>query len=328
MLGTIALTWVNYIGIKTAATLNNALTLIIGLGGVLLITGGLFNGETANMAPFFVGGMKGFLGVMIMTPFMFVGFNVIPQAAEEMNLPHKSIGKILIVSVMMAVFFYMLVILAVSASLAPNEMNLDSLVTADAMSKVFGGAWAGKALIMAGLAGIITSWIGFYVGGSRAIYAMAKANILPEFLGKIHPKYQTPCNAVLLIGIATFFAPLFGRKMLVWLVDAGGLGIQIAYFLVCIAFVILRKKEPDMARPFRAGNGSWIGWVAVVLGFLFILAFLPGSPAALVWPNEWLLVGVWYILGAILFFWAKGKYGTEKMDKNMHDHVFGDKHIA
>ncbi len=320
--GSIVLTWVNYVGIRTAAFFQAVFTVMIAVAGIMLVTGSLFTGSTEKMAPFFDNGMKGIMAVLIMTPFMFVGFNVIPQAAEEINLPYKSIGKVLILSVFMAALFYMLIIFGVSRALTPAEMKASKLVTADAMAALLGGPWAGKLLILGGIAGIISSWNGFYIGASRAIYAMARAKMLPGFLAYIHPKYKTPTNAVLLIGALSVMAPLFGRKMLVWLVEAGGLSICVAYLLVCIAFVVLRHREPDMPRPFQVSNGKLVGYVAIILSVGFCLLYLPGSPSALVWPYEWAIIGGWTVLGVVFYFWARTTYGSNAADSFMRREVF------
>lgn len=308
-LGAAAMTWINIIGIKTCALLQKVVTLLIIVVGVMLVTGSLFNGETSNMEPLFAGGAAGLLGVLIMTPFMFVGFDVIPQAAEEMNLPYRKIGMVLLISVCMAVAWYILIILGVSLALTSEESQASSLATSDAMIAIFGGGWAGKLLILAGIGGIITSWNSFLVGGSRAIYAMACAKMLPEFLAKLHPRYNTPVNAILLIGVLSIFAPLMGRKALVWLVDAGGLGIVVAYASVALSFLILRKREPDMPRPFKVKGGVAVGWCALVLACGIVLLYMPFSPAALIWPFEWAIVGVWSAIGFAFYVWARVVHG-------------------
>ena len=304
-LGAVAMTWINIIGIKTCALLQKVVTLLILLVGVMLVTGALFNGEGANMEPLFVGGGVGILAVLIMTPFMFVGFDVIPQAAEEIDLPYDQIGKVLILSVVMAVFWYVFVILAVALALSPEETAASGLPTADAMSAVFGGTWAGKLLVIAGIGGIVTSWNAFLVGGSRAVYAMAHARMLPAFLGRLHPVHRTPVNAILMIGALSVIAPFFGRSTLVWLVDAGGLGIIVAYAMVAASFLALRRNEPDMPRPFRVRHGVWVGRAALALAIGIALLYLPFSPAALIWPYEWAIAGGWAALGLAFYLWAR-----------------------
>ena len=309
--GAVAMTWINIRGIQASAFLQKVVTLMIMVVGIMLVTGSLFNGETSNMEPLFVNGAKGMLTVLIMTPFMFVGFDVIPQAAEEIDLPYRQIGRILVVSVFMAVAWYILMILGVSLLMSPVQTASSSLATADAMTLAFGGGWAGKLLVVAGIGGILTSWNAFLVGGSRAVYAMAHARMLPSFLGKMHPKYNTPVNAILLIGALSIIAPLFGRKTLVWLVDAGGLGIVIAYATVTLSFLVLRVKEPEMPRPFKVAKGKLVGYCALILSLGITALYLPGSPSALIWPYEWAIVLVWTVLGLIFYLWARSMHASE-----------------
>ena len=309
--GAIVMTWINIRGIQASAVMQKVVTLLIMVVGLMLVTGSLFNGESANMEPLFVDGYKGLMAVLIMTPFMFVGFDVIPQAAEEIDLPYRQIGRILVLSVCMAVGWYVLMVLAVSLMMTPAELGTSTLATADAMSLAFGGGWAGKLLVLAGIGGILTSWNAFLVGGSRAVYAMAHARMLPAFLGRLHPRYNTPVNAILLIGALSIVAPLFGRKSLVWLVDAGGLGIVIAYATVALSFLVLRRKEPEMERPFRVAHGNLVGYGALILSTGIVLLYLPGSPAALIWPYEWAIVLAWTILGVIFYLWARATHAEE-----------------
>lgn len=322
--GSVLVTIVNYFGIKPVAFAQAVVTALIGIVGLLFMTGSVVNGSSQLMEPLFVGGWTGIFAVLVMTPFMFVGFDVIPQAAEEINVPYKSIGKILIFSVILAVVWYVLIIFGVARTLTPEAMAASTLVTADAMATMFNGEWAGTLLVIAGIGGIMTSWNAFYVGGSRAIYAMAKAKMLPEFLAYLHPKYKTPTNAILLIGVLSVIAPLFGRRMLVWLVDAGGLAIVVAFLMVAISFVILRKKEPEMERPFKVSGGSTVGYLAIALSIFFIVLYLPGMPAALLWPYEWAMVLGWVILGAVFYYWAKSVYGTHAAHEAMADKVKGE----
>ncbi|WP_100401536.1 APC family permease [Bacillus sp. FJAT-42315] len=322
ILGSIIIAWINFRGIKFSTVITFILTLLIAIAGILLITGSSISGNAANMQPLFENGTAGLLAVIIMTPFMFVGFDVIPQAAEEINLPQKQIGKLLIFSVILAVIWYILIIFGVSRVLTPTEMAESTLVTADAMAKAFGGSqFMGNVLVLGGIGGILTSWIGFYVGGSRAIYALAKSGMLPKSLGELHPKYNTPHKAILLIAVLSTVAPLFGRPALVWLVDAGGLGLVVAWFMVAVSFIILRKKHPTMHRPFKLPGGTAIGWIAAFMALGVSILYMPGMPSALIWPYEWVIVFAWIVLGAILYKYSMSKYGTKNSDKHMDEEI-------
>ena len=303
----IVVTAINILGIRTAARLQVLATTLVLLVGLMLVGGGIGNGDTANIAPAWNDGAKGLLGVLIMVPFMFVGFDVIPQSAEEIDIPFAEIGKLLMLSIALAVAWYVAMIWAVSMGLDEEARQASSLPTADATAALLGGAWAGKLLVVAGIGGILTSWNAFLIGGSRAIYALARAGQLPAALGRLHPKYNTPHNALLLIGGLSFIAPLFGRPALVWLVDAGGLGIVVAYAFVAWSFLKLRANEPGMERPYRVANGRLVGWVALVLSIGIAFLYLPFSPAALVWPHEWLIVIGWILLGVLMLRAAPGR---------------------
>ena len=301
VIAAIAITWLNIIGVRMAAFVQTVV-----VGSVLLV--GLFflfgvslgaDSSSSRATPLFVDGVPGVLGVLVMVPFLFVGFDVIPQAAEEIDVPQSMIGKLLVFAVVLAALWYALIVFGVALALPAEARAESSLVTADAMRTVWGDVGA-QALVLAGLGGILTSWNAFVVGGSRAIYAMARAGQLPKALARLHPRYRTPYNAILLIGGLSIIAPLFGRPALVWLVDAGGLGIVIAYAVVAACFLKLRRSEPDLARPYRVRAGGIVGVAALALSIGLAVLYLPGSAAALLWPQEWVIVLAWTALGGVL----------------------------
>lgn len=301
----LVMTGVNVLGIKPAAVVQAIVTGIILLSGILFVTGSLPAGDSANLEPLFRNGMTGTLSVLIMVPMMFIGFDVIPQAAEEIDLPRRLIGVLLVLSVLMALVWYVLMILGVALTFSATELDQVELATATANASVWGGQWAGNLMVIGGIAGIMTSWNAFLVGASRAVYALARAGMLPGWLGHLHPRFNTPYAAILLIGSFACISPLFGRQILIWLINAGGLAVIIAYGMVAASFLVLRRREPDMPRPFRVAKGTVTGVAALVLSILLLLLYLPGSPAALTWPYEWLICLGWVALGAGFFVWAR-----------------------
>lgn len=306
------MTALNYFGTKNVALFQNAVTVLIAVVGIMLFGGSVAHGSIHNITPAFHNGIKGIIAIAVMTPFMFMGFDVIPQAAEEMNVPYRSIGKILLLSVIMAIVWYVMIIFSTSMALSPQEIENSSIATADAMKKMYGGnEWALKLLVLAGIGGILTSWNAFFVGGSRALYAMSERGMLPSSLGKIHPQYRTPGNAILLIGFITSLAPIFGKKMLTWLVNAGSLAVVIAYLMVALSFIILRMKEPALHRPYEVSNWKLVGTGAILMTGVMITLCLPGFPAALVWPSEWGIILSWCVLGGAFYWVAPGR----KMNK-------------
>lgn len=302
--GSVLMTILNIRGVSMAALVQSVVVLAILIVGLLFVSGALFTGDITNMQPLMKDGVSGIALVLVMVPFMFVGFDTIPQAAEEIDLPFKDIGAVLMISVLMAIAWYSLIVLGVGLVMDEATINTSAVVTAEANARVY-GELGGTVLLIAGLAGIITSWNAFILGGSRAIYALAHAGLLPDFLGRLHPEYHTPKNAIILIGALSIIGPFFGRPVLVWVVDAGGLGIVIAYAMVAWSFLVLRKKEPELERPYKVPFGNLIGSLALVLSIGLGLLYLPGSPSALVWPQEWGIVILWAILGAILYGFSR-----------------------
>ena len=317
----VLITFINIIGAKTAAILQTVLTAIIAIAGILLVVGSAINGDGANITgQMWESGTGTTLGsvfkVACMTPFLFIGFDVIPQAAEEINVPYKKIGKIMLLSIFLAVAWYLLIIFAVcyimpQSAIAQEMSSQNGLVSAKAIEIAFRSPLMGKVLIIGGLCGIITSWNSFLMGGSRALYSMGESLMIPKMFGKLG-KHKTPEAAIILCGIACVVAPFFGRGVLVWLVDAASFGCVIAYMFVSISFCILRKKKPEMARPYKVKAGRFVGVMAVLMaGFMTLLYIVPASfSAALVW-QEWIVVGIWLALGAFFYFYSKKKYGAE-----------------
>lgn len=309
---------INIIGAKTAAILQTVLTCIIGGAGILLIVASVINGTVDNLdGQIFAGtttgvNIKAIIGVAAMSPFYFIGFDVIPQAAEEINVPPKKIGNILILSVVLAVIFYAFVIIAVGFVMNPGDIiasqEATGLVTADAMAAAFNTKIMAKVIIVGGMCGIVTSWNSFLLGGSRAMYSMAESYMIPKFFAKLHPKHKTPVNALILIGILTMLAPFAGRKMLVWISDAGNFGCCFAYCMVALSFMILRKKEPDMPRPYKVPCYKFFGTMAVIMsGFMVAMYCIPGSGGNLI-LQEWLMVLGWSALGGVFYVVCKVKY--------------------
>lgn len=308
----------NIIGMKKAARFQKILTCVIAAVGIALVAGAAYSGNVNNLQnQLLVGDTNGEIiqniaKVAIMTPFFLFGFDVIPQAAEEINVPLKKLGKMMILSIIMAVSFYVLVVLAVgyvmdAGQIKTSMSSATGLVTADAMGVAFNNANMAKVLIIGGLCGIVTSWNSFLIGGSRALYSMSVSYMLPRKFAVLHKKYNTPVNSLLLIGALSVISPFFGRSMLVWIVDAGNFACCFAYCIVSLSFIVLRRKEADMRRPYKVKHYKFVGIVAVIMsGTMSAMYIIPETNCTLVW-QEWVIVGGWILLGIIMAYISKKK---------------------
>ena len=186
----------------------------------------------------------------------------------------------------------------VGLSLDAATLDGRALPTADAMSAVYGSPWAGRVLVIGGAFGILTSWNAFFLGASRLVFAMARGGMLPAVFARLHPRHGSPVAVIVLLTAISALAPFFGRPALVWLVDAGSLATVVAYLLVAAAFLLIRRRHPDLPRPYRVAAPTLVGWLAVAATLFFLVLYLPGSPSALIWPEEWAIVLLWTVLGA------------------------------
>lgn len=298
--GAVVIGVVNYFGIRMSSFLQGAAATTLFMVGLAFFLPGQWTGAAANLEPRFVS-VEGFFRVVIMTPFLFLGFDVIPQVAEEIKIPFRAVGRLILISIVMAMSWYVLVQWTVGLNLDETARRSSELVTADAMSAVYSSPWGGRVLIFGGVLGIVTSWNAFFIGASRLLFAMARGGMLPPRFARLHPRYESPVAVIVLLTGISAVAPFFGRQVLVWLVDAGGLATVLAYFLVTVSFLRLRKRHPGLDRAYQVPVPALTGALALTATLFFILLYLPGSPSALIWPQEWLIVVLWAVLGASLY---------------------------
>lgn len=307
----VLLTWLNIRGIKQASFFQTSIVLFVIVMTLALVVLSFMEGERGNMEPLFTGGGAGIIAVLVVVPFMFVGFDVIPQSAEEVKIEPRKVGRIVVFSVAMAGVFYVAILFTTSSALPAAEMGDFDLATADAMGVLAGHEFWSNVVVAGGLAGLLTSWNAFLIGASRLIWAMATSGMLPTWFAKLHPKHKTPVNALLFIGALSVLAPFFGEHMMVWLVDAGSPSIVITYILVSAVFVRLRKREPNMERPMRIGGyknnsvGIVVGLASVVLTIGLLILYLPGMPAGLDLPT-YVMFGLWWLLGLVFLLRIPG----------------------
>ena len=329
IVGAIVMTVLNLAGAKSSAIFQTTATVAMAIGGIAFFVSGVATGEVENLKPMFTDG-QGLVAVILAVPAMFVGFDVIPQAAEEMNMPLNKIGKVMIIAIVMAATWYIIMILGTAMS-TPGDVlsgyvnDPDCVPVANCFAYALGSPVWGKLMICAAMCGILTSWNGFIVGASRVIFSMARAHMLPGIFAKVNKK-GVPVAAILLVGIVTILSPLLGKSALVWFVDAAAFGTVVAYFMVSLSFLILRKKEPELARPFKVNAGIVVGILAVGVALFMATLYLPlYSPAPLL-GIEWALVGGWIVLGIILFIANKAGANGKKSKAEIEYQMFGDEY--
>lgn len=288
-------------GIKVSGRIQTVMAFALVGSIALLSIVALFNNQTSlqNLKPLFSPAntpISGILAVVAIAPWAYVGFDSIPQAAEEFNFsPKKALG-IMIVSILLGGLLY-IAMNTVTAIVYPwNEFILSGpfWATGAAVEQLMGqvGLFVlGIALISAILAGII----GFYMASSRLLLSMARAKALPNWFGVIHSEYKTPSNAIKFVLLISLITPWFGRQVLLWVVDMASIGAAIGYFYSsAAAFNLLRKENGSKVQL----TFSFIG-ATLSLGFI-VLLIVPGMPAYLTLPSR-IALFVWIGLGVVFY---------------------------
>lgn len=296
------------------------MTLAIAGVGVLLIVGAVFSGNVQNLEnQLFLGtteneAIEGIAKISILTPFFLFGFDVIPQIAEEIKIPMKKIGKLMMMSIVLAVAFYVLVVFSVGFILSKTEilysMEHTGLVTADAMAKAFNSVNMAKIVIIGGMCGILTSWNSFLIGGSRALCSLSASNMLPSFFGVTNKKTGVPVYSISFIGLISIISAFFGKAILTWFVDAGNFSCCVAYCIVSVSFLMMRKKYKTLKRPYEVKHYKIVGGLAVFLsGLMAGLYIVPGTSCTLSFPEVIIMI-IWSGLGLIFYLYCKKKYSS------------------
>lgn len=307
------ITWVNYFGVKQAARLQVVLTAAFILVALSFVGAGLASGDITAIEPLFAAdgtttAVVGIATVLVQAPFWFVGFDTIPQGAEEASgkVSPRLLGMLILLAIVGATVFYCLLIIAVAATGPWQEVVAADLPAAAAFENALGSPMLGKLVLIAALLGLFTSWNGFFLAGSRVLFALGRGHIGPVWLGQAHPVHGTPANAVLLAGAITLGGALLGRGAMVAFIDVGSFCIAVAFFGVVFSATRLRRLRPDLQRPYRMPGGRVVPMISGIGALIIVLAMLiPGSPVMLVWPLEWLLLLTVVLLGVAL--WLLGR---------------------
>ncbi|UOR11660.1 APC family permease [Halobacillus amylolyticus] len=305
--------------------------------GILLLAGGAIFSEgpsLSNLSPGFLPNqtaIASILTILAIAPFAYVGFDNIPQAAEEFKFEANKAFGLIIWSLLAAGLAYAIMIIVTASTmpwqelLAQIESQNSVWGTGDAIESYMGRAGV-FVIAIAVIMGIFTGLNGFIISSSRLTFAMGRARILPNAFRKLHKKYQTPYVGILFTLAVCLIAPWFGRQALLWVVDMSSTGVAIAYFFcTATAYKIFKwsDKQPDKHSASTVAPGkkflALIGMISSI-GFL-ILLLLPQSPASL-GKESYIALGIWVLLGIVFYLVNAPRYN--KIDeKEMNYLILG-----
>ncbi|MBL8858379.1 MAG: APC family permease [Planctomycetes bacterium] len=321
-----AITWINYRGVSGAARLQTLLTVGFVTVTLVFIGAGLGGGASANTEPWFTGEgtpgiLAGIAAVFVTAPFWFVGFDTIPQGAEEaqQSVSPRALAMMILLSIIGATLFYCALIWSVARTGPWQTIAAADMPTAAAFRTSMGSPLLADLVLVAALLGLLTSWNGFFLAGSRVLFALGRGHIAPPVLGSTHARFGTPAAAVVVTGVLTAAGACLGRGAMVAFIDVGSFCIALAFLGVTFSLARLRRDRPNMVRPYRLPLGRIVP-ICAGLGAALILGVMivPGSGAALVWPLEWGLLLAVVVLGGVA--WMMGSRGRQTLDENERAH--------
>lgn len=259
---------------------------------------------TSGIGEFAHKGTAGIIGAILATfaiaPWAYVGFDAIPQAAEEFNFSFKKVSFIMIVAIVFGCFVYTSNNTVAAAALEnwPERVMAGEwvvLVAAEELLGTFGKVLVGLGVSCAVLSGIM----GFYLASSRLMYSMSREGYLPEWFGYVDPKYGTPRNAMIFCIIVSLSGPILGREALGWFVDMSAIGASIGYFFTAASTLVTQK---------RFGDGTVFLKVMAVAGVIFSLIFMilqlipiPGINGVHFCKESYIMLIIWIAIGAAFY---------------------------
>ncbi|HQG68465.1 MAG TPA: amino acid permease [Paludibacteraceae bacterium] len=303
------------IGIKESARFNNIIV-IVKVGVILLFVGfGISYIDVENWKPFLPEntgkfsefGWTGVLTGAAVVFFAYIGFDAVSTTAQEAVNPQRDLPKGILLSLAVCTLLYVTVSLVMTGIVKYTELNVPApiAVAIDATGK--GLAWLSPFIKIGAIAGLSSVVMVLLLGQSRVFYSMAHDGLLWKSFAKTHPKYKTPYLTSIVTGL---FAALFAGFLPIGLLgELVSIGTLLAFVIVCLGLIVLRKKEPDAPRAFRT---PWVPFVPV-LGALICLAQMAALP-----KDTWIRLIGWMLIGFVIYFSYGRKHSRVRMENHNH----------
>jgi APA family basic amino acid/polyamine antiporter len=283
------ITWVLVVGIRESAWANTAMVVLKLLILGFFIAIGATWVEPANWTPFAPNGWAGISAGAAIIFFAYIGFDAVSTAAEEAENPQRDLPRAMLWSLIVTSIIYIVVTLVLTGIL-PWQQH----ATADPLASAFqnrGYHWAAGIISFGAVISMASVLLVFQLGQPRIFFSMARDGLLPRWASKVHPKYRTPHVTTILTGLFVAFFAAFANINEV--IELTNIGTLFAFVLVAIGVLILRIREPERHRPFRAPF-IWFVAPAAVVSCTYLMFQLP--------QVTWIRFGVWLAIGLVLYF--------------------------
>jgi APA family basic amino acid/polyamine antiporter len=295
----VVLTLLLVIGIRESANFNNVMVITKVSVIILFIALGIAFIKNSNWHPFIpkntgVWGHFGWSGILRgagVIFFAYIGFDAVSTAAQEAKNPQKHMPIGILGSLSISTVLYILVALVLTGIVSYTALNVADPVAVGVNAMGNGMFWLRPIVKIAAIAGLSSVILVMLMGQPRIFYSMSKDGLLPPVFSKVHPKFKTPYVSTLLTGsVAMILAGILPISILGELVSIGTL---LAFVIVCLSILVLRRTNPALKRPFRTPFVPVIPILGAVICFVQMAA-LP--------LDTWLRLIIWMGIGFIIYF--------------------------
>jgi APA family basic amino acid/polyamine antiporter len=304
MLVILLLAWLNYFGVKIGGGVQVAVTVVKVLAILAIVVVGIASGsgDVANYRSSIpsTGGFTGFFAALVAALWAYDGWNNVSMVASEIKNPSRNLPVALIGGMILIIAVYLLANAAYFLVLTPAEVGASDRVAAEMMRQVLGGSGA-DAVSVAAMISIFAALNGSILSGSRVPFAMARDGLFFRAIAFVHPAHRTPGVSIWAVSIWAALLVLSGRyEQLFTLVIFAS---WILYAMTTASVIVLRRRRPDLARPYRV-----VGYPIVPALFVLVAIVLLGSTFVQS-PRESVMGLVVIIAGIPLYFFWKGRLG-------------------
>lgn len=293
------ITVVLVIGVRESANTNNAMVLLKIAIILFFIAVGIFLIRPSNWTNPALGGFapNGFRGVSAAAAiifFSYIGFDAVSTASEEARNPAKDMPFGIIMSLVVCTVLYIALSIVMTGmapwnTLGTPEPMITALAQADGPPMLIN---ASRLIVSLGAVIAMGSvLLVFQLGQPRIFFSMARDGLLPPFIARVHPKYQTPWVGTILTGI--FVAVFAAFANIAEVVDLTNIGTLFAFVLVSLGVIVLRRQEPDRVRPFLVPGVPFTPLISVA-ACIYLMYQLPGI--------TWIRFGLWLLAGLAIYF--------------------------
>lgn len=282
------LTGLLVIGTKESAGINTALVAVKVIVIVIVVAVGFSIINPKNYDPFMPFGLGGIFGGAAIVFFAYIGFDAASTTAEEAKNPQRDLPIGIIGSLVISTALYIMAAVVLTGMAPYGELNQPAPF-AYAFSK-YQVTWATAVVSAGAIAGITSVLLVGLLAQPRIFFSLSRDGLLPKGVSAVHPRFRTPYKSTLMTGIAVAICAAFLPIGVA--AELTNIGTLFAFFLVSVGVILLRKRRPDLHRPFKVPLVPWVPAAGAIMCLLLMLS-LP--------PLTWFRFIGWLGIGLIIY---------------------------